>query len=84
MCAANIGTCTINNYYIGMCTTKNNFFDILNSDQHIYDKITTSLWLLYFGTMFYAEMADGVWLIFFDFFFLIRLLAVSRSSAIFE
>jgi len=25
MCAANIGTCTINNYYIGMCTTKNFF-----------------------------------------------------------
>merc|ERR1719234_466046 len=29
-------------------------------------------------------MADGVWPIFFDFFFLIRSLAVSRSSAILE
>jgi len=63
-------------FNIGMCT----FFYKLNSDQHFYDKI----WLLYFGRMFYAEMADGFWPIFFDFFFLIRLLAVSRSSAIFE
>jgi len=68
-----------------MCATNKNIYDILDSDQHFYDKITTSSRLLYFGCMqFYAEMADGVWPIFFDFFFLIRLLAVSRSSAIFE
>lgn len=77
MCAADIGTCTTNNCFTLECAP---FFYKLNSDQHIYDKI----WLLYFGRMFYAEMADGFWPIFFDFFFLIRLLAVSRSSAIFE
>lgn len=77
MCSADIGTCTTNNRLTLECAP---FFDKLNSDQHFYDKI----WLLYFGRMFYAEMADGFWPIFFDFFFLIRLLAVSRSSAIFE
>lgn len=66
-----------------MCAKTNIFLVILNSDQHCYDMITT-LWLLKFDNIIYAEMADGFWPIFFDFFFLIRLLAVSRSSAILE